>query len=100
MTKSGTKDLFNLCQYGFTEKLLTHLTDFLSKRKQRVILNEQYSSWADITTGVPQGSILGLLLFLLYINGLKEILHSSPKLFMNDTFRFRLSLMQLYRTLI
>ena len=83
LRKSGTKCLFNLCQYSFTGKLLTHLTNFLSNRKQRVILNDQHSSWADINACSPQGSIVGPLLFLLYINDLKEILHSSPKPFTN-----------------
>ena len=42
-----------LRQYGFTGNLLTILTDFLSKKKQRVALNGQHSSWADIKAGVP-----------------------------------------------
>ena len=64
------------------------LTDFLSNRKQRVVLNGQHSSWADIKAGVPQGSILGPLLFLVYINDLTENLHSNPKLFADDTSLF------------
>ena len=75
-------------QYGFTGNLLTLLTDFLRNRKQRVVLNGQHSSWADIKAGVPQGSILGPLLFLIYINDLTENLHSNPKLFADDTFLF------------
>ena len=64
--------------------MLTVLTDFLSNRKQRIVLDGQHSSWADIKAGVPQGSILGPLLFLMYINDLTENLHSNPKLFAND----------------
>ena len=56
--------IYKLRQYGFTGNLLTLLTDFLSNRKQRVVLNRQHSSWADIKAGVPQVSILGPLLFL------------------------------------
>ena len=60
LTKSATK----LHKYGFTGNLLTLLTDFLSNRKQRVVLNNQHSAWADIQAGVPQGSILKILIFL------------------------------------
>ena len=75
-------------QYGFTGNLLTLLTDFLSNRKQIVVLNGQHSSWADIKAGVHQGFILGPLLLLVYINDLSENLHSNLKLFADDTSLF------------
>ena len=50
-----------------------------------VILNGQYSSWAKVAAGVPQGSILGQLLFLTYINDLSDNLASKPRLFADDT---------------
>ena len=53
------------------------LNGFLAKRKQRVILNGQYSSWVDIRAGVPQGSIIGSLLFLIYVNGLPMTLEAN-----------------------
>ena len=68
--------------------LLRLLTDFLKNRKQRVILNDQSSSWANINAGVPQGSILGPLLFLIYINDLSDNLQCNPKLFADDTSLF------------
>ena len=76
---------YKLRQNGISGELLNILTDFLDNRTQRVILNGQYSSWAKVEAGVPQGSILGPLLFLIYINGLSDNLASSPKSFADDT---------------
>ena len=67
---------------------MKNLTDFLKSRKQIVILNGQHLSWSDVLAGVPQGSILGPLLFLIYINDLSDGLHCNPKLFADDTSLF------------
>ena len=64
------------------------ITDFLSFRKQRVVLNGQASPWTSIEAGVPQGSILGPLLFLIYINDLSDDLSTTAKLFADDTSLF------------
>ena len=64
------------------------LRDFLSYRKQRVVLNGQHSSWDNVNAGVPQGSILGPLLFLIYINDVSNDLSSDRKLFADDTSLF------------
>ena len=64
------------------------ITDFLNLRKQRVVLNGQYSSWTGIESGAPQGSILGPLLFLIYINDLFDGLTTNLKLFGDDTSLF------------
>ena len=61
---------------------------FLSDRHQRVVLNGQSSKWSHIKAGVPQESILGPLLFLVYINDLPEGLTTSDKLFADDTSLF------------
>ena len=53
-------------------------------RKQRVELNDQLSSWSNIETGVPQESIFGPLLFLIYINDLSGGLTTNAKLFADD----------------
>ena len=73
---------------GTSGNLLETLTDFLKDRKQRVALNGQNSSWANIEAGVPQGSILGTLLFLIYINDLPDNLSTNVKLFADDTSLF------------
>ena len=57
----------------------------MSNRYQRVVLNVQASSSADVKAGVPQGSILGPLFFLIYINDLSENLKSTVKLLADDT---------------
>ena len=80
--------IFKLKQNGISGKLLNLIKDFLKNRKQRVVLNGQFSSWANVDAGVPQGSILGPLLFLVYINDLTNDLSSSAKLFANDTSLF------------
>ena len=80
--------LFKLEQNGINGHLLKVLKDFLYSRKQRVVLNGQNSSWSDVFAGVPQGSIVGPLLFLVYVNDLSDGLHCNPKLFADKTSLF------------
>ena len=64
------------------------MRDFLNKRKQRVVLNGQFFIWTNVNAGVPQGSILSPLLFLISINDLREGISSNAKLFADDTSLF------------
>ena len=80
--------LFKLSQNGISGNLLKLLTDFLKNRKQRVTLNGQTSFWTEVNAGVPQVSILGPLLFLIYINDLPDVLSSNAKRFADDTSLF------------
>ena len=80
--------IFKLRQNGICGEMINILEDFLSDRKQRVVLNGQCSSWADIHAGVPQGSILGPLLFLIYIKDFSNNIKSKCKLFADDTSLF------------
>ena len=76
--------IFKLRQNGINGDIINMLPDFLNNRKQRVVLNGQSSSWADVNAGVPEVSILGPLLFLIYINDLSDGLKSECKVFAND----------------
>ena len=80
--------LYKLKSMGISGELFNLLENYLSDRFQRVLLNEQASSWRPVLAGVPLGSILGPLLFLIYINDLPNELKSNAKLFADDTSLF------------
>ena len=75
--------------YGIRGKLLKWIINFLTKRKQRVIINGTNSRWDEVSSGVPQGTVLGPLLFLLYINDITDNLQSEIRLFADDCILYR-----------
>ena len=79
---------YKLKQNGTSGNLLNLLSNFLRNRKQRVVLNEQTSSWGDANAGVPQGLILDPLLSLICINNLDDGFSSNANLFPDDTSLF------------
>ena len=81
---------------GITGLPLKLIQSFLNSRLQRVVLNGQTSAWTLVLVGVQQGSILGPLFFLIYINDLTKDISSTTKLFADDTLTFLLSMTLMY----
>jgi hypothetical protein len=80
--------VYKLKANGFRDNALDILTDFLRNREQRVVINGMESSWEPLKSGVPQGSVLGPLLFLIYINDLTDSISSTIRLFADDSSLF------------
>lgn len=76
--------LLKLEKLGISGNLLKWIKDFLSNRLQRVVINGQSSEWTEVTSGVPQGSVLGPLLFIMFVNDLPDQVNSFCKLFADD----------------
>jgi hypothetical protein len=83
--------LLKLKTFGIHGHLLGWIKNYLEDRQQRVTLDGEHSSWLPVTSGVPQGSILGPVLFILYINDLPEILSAETlcAIFADDTKVYR-----------
>ena len=69
--------LCKLQGYGISGKVLNWIQEFLCHRQQRVIVDGCASHWCEVKSGVPQGSLLGPLLFTLYINDLSEVINCN-----------------------
>jgi hypothetical protein len=81
--------LYKLEQYGIAGSLLTWFKNFLVGRQQRVVVRGSCSSWSSIKSGVPQSTIFGPILFLIYINDLPDDITSVIRLFADDTEVYR-----------
>ena len=77
--------LAKLQLFGINGNILLWLSDFLYDRKQRVVIDGAFSDWGNVISGVPQGSILGPLLFVLYVNDIPQTLSCSSEMFADDT---------------
>ena len=71
-------------QYGISGKLGKWLQNFLQNRKQQILIEEIKSTESKVVTGAVQGSILGPVLFLIFIGDLTKNLTASTKLFLDD----------------
>ena len=83
------KLLIKLNHYGITGNIHTWITDFLHNRTQRVLVRGTFSEPIAVKSGVPQGTVLGPLLFLVYINDMPDTVKSKIALFADDTYLYK-----------
>ena len=81
--------LVKLKSYGIQGPLLDWIRVFLTGRRQRVVINGSYSSWTEVVSGIPQGSVLGPTLFVCFINDLPTVVTSTIQIFADDTKIYR-----------
>ena len=74
--------LKKLQSYNLNVNVIQWIRSFLCYRKQRVKINGCYSEWAEVISGIPQGTILGPILFIIYINDLPEICEQFARIYL------------------
>ena len=82
---SKSKLLLKLAHCGISFQVISWVDSFLSNRTQRVVVDAEATPATEVTSGVPQGSVIGPALFLFYINDLPTSVKSSIRLFADDT---------------
>ena len=78
-----------LTHYGICGYTLIWIKELLTGRSQQLVVNGKYSDLAEVTSGVPQGSVLGPLLFICYINDIVYKISSTMRLYADDTLIYR-----------
>ena len=81
--------ILKLKSHGMGNGIINWIEEWLTDRKQRVVVDGEVSSWKSVLSGVPQGSVQGPILFLVYINDLEEGVTGSILKFADDTKLFR-----------
>ena len=69
--------------------VLNWIKDFLSNRRQNVVVRGTSSKWSSVISGVPQGSVLGPTLFIIYVNDLPDVIQSYVSIFADNTKIYR-----------
>ena len=75
--------------YGIRGQVYNWIKEFLSSRTQRVVVNGKFSKVEHVTSGIPQGSVLGPILFVIFINDLPDAIQCCIKLFADDSKIYR-----------
>ena len=81
--------ILKLKSHGMGNSIINWIEQWLTDRRQRVVVDGEVSSWKSVLSGVPQGSVLGPILFLVYINDLEDGVTGSILKFADDTKLFR-----------
>ena len=81
--------LLKLKAHGIGDSITDWIEQWLTERRQRVVVDGEVSNWKSVLSGVPQGSVLGPILFLIYINDLDDNIKSNVLKFADDTKLFR-----------